>query len=99
MRGHLTNVINHKIADATAAETAVRAALESQFAGRLKRISFHKCWYASAGRQEFWDVEGTLVRKRGLVGQEAQDFRYQVDPESGNIIGYEYRRTDQPVRR
>jgi len=90
---------NHKIADATAAETAVRAALESQFAGRLKGISFRKCWYSAAGRQEFWDVEGTLVRKRGLLGQEAQDFRYQVDPESGNIIGYEYHLPDRPARK
>ena len=91
-------MIDHEIADATAAEMAVRTALESQFAGRLKRISFRKCWYSAAGRQEFWDVEGTLVRKRGLVGQEAQDFRYQVDPESGNIIGYEYRLPDRGAR-
>ncbi len=92
-------MINRKIADATAAETAVRAALETQFAGRLKGVSFRKCWYSAAGRQEFWDVEGTLVRKRGLMGQDAQDFRYQVDPESGNIIGYEYRLPDQASRR
>ena len=92
-------MINHKIADATAAETAVRTALESQFVGRLKGISFRKCWYSAAGRQEYWDVEGTLVRKRGLIGQEAQDFRYQVDPESGNIIGYEYRLPDRPAHK
>ncbi len=78
-----------KIADASAAETVVRRALETQYGDKLKSLSFRKCWYSSAGKQEFWDVEGTLKRKKGILSKETKNFRYQVDPDTGNIVGYE----------
>jgi len=78
-----------KIGDATVAETVVRRTLESQYGDRLKVVSFRKCWYSSAGRQDFWDIEGTFIRKKGLLSKEKRNFRYQVDPDSGNILGYE----------
>lgn len=78
-----------KIADAPAAETVVRRALEAQYGDKLKNLSFRKCWYSSSGEQEFWDVEGTLIRKKGLCRKETKNFRYQIDPDTGNIIGYE----------
>ena len=78
-----------KIADATAAETVVRRAMETQYGDKLKTLSFRKCWYSCSGKQEFWDVEGTLVRKKGIISKEIRNFRYQIDPETGNIIGYE----------
>ena len=78
-----------KISDAPAAETAVRDALSSQYGRNLKGLTFRKCWYSSAGRQEFWDVEGTFVEKKGMLGRDTKSFRYQVDPDSGRIIGYE----------
>ncbi len=40
-------------------------------------------------RQEFWDVEGSLTYRKGVLSVETINFRYQVDPETGNIIGYE----------
>jgi hypothetical protein len=78
-----------KISDAPAAEAAVREALHSQYNKNLKALTFRKCWYSSAGRQEFWDVEGTFIEKKGMLGRETKSFRYQVDPDSGRIIGYE----------
>jgi hypothetical protein len=82
-------MMQKKIADATVAEAVVRGMLENQYANKLKLLSFHKCWYSAAGKQEFWDVEGTLIRKKGILGSEARNFRYQVDPDTGSIIGYE----------
>jgi hypothetical protein len=78
-----------KVADVPAAEMVVRRALETRYGDRLKRVSFRKCWYSASGKQEFWDVEGTLLRKKGLLSKETRNFRYQVDPDAGNIIGYE----------
>jgi len=78
-----------KIADATAAEMVVRRALETQYGDKLKNLSFRKCWYTSAGTKEFWDVEGTLTRKKGILSKERKNFRYQIDPDTGNIVGYD----------
>ena len=77
------------ISDAPAAEGAVRNALQSQYGNNLKQLSFRKCWYSSAGRQEFWDVEGSFIEKKGMLGRETRNFRYQIDPDSGRIIGFE----------
>jgi hypothetical protein len=78
-----------KVADAPAAEAAVRDALQTQYGSNLKGLSFRKCWYSSAGRQEFWDIEGSFIQKRNFLGRDTKNFRYQVDPDSGRIIGYE----------
>ena len=82
-------MIEKKIADAEAAETVVRRSMENQYGAKLKSLSFRKCWYSASGEQEFWDVEGTLVRKKGLCRKETKNFRYQIDPDTGNIIGHE----------
>ena len=63
-------MLRRKIADAPAAEAAVRDALQTQYGNNLKGLSFRKCWYSSAGRQEFWDVEGTFIQKRGILGRD-----------------------------
>jgi hypothetical protein len=78
-----------KISDAPAAEAAVRDTLQAQYGGKLKGLTFRKCWYSSAGRQEFWDVEGTFVQAKAFLGREVKNFRYQVDPDSGRVLGYE----------
>lgn len=82
-------VVRRKVADAPAAEAAVRDALQSQHGDSLRRVSFRKCWFSVAGKQEFWDVEGAYVRSKRFVGREIKSFRYQVDAENGRIIGYE----------
>ncbi len=78
-----------KIADAPAAETVVRIKLETEYGDKLKSLVFRKSWYSASGKQEFWDVEGTLKRKKGWLSKETRNFRYQIDPDTGNIIGHE----------
>lgn len=82
---------NKKVPDGSSAEAVVRKQMEAQYGNGLKSIQFRKSWYASAGAREFWEVEGTLVRKKGLLGlsKESRVFKYQIDPLSGNIIGHE----------
>jgi hypothetical protein len=80
---------NRKITDAPAVEDAVRNSLQLQYGKGLTGLSFRKCWYSSAGRQEFWDVEGTFTHKKGLMGRETLNFKFQVDPDSGRVVGYE----------
>ena len=41
------------------------------------------------GAQEFWEVEGTVTRKKGLFGRVSRNFRYQINPDTGDIVGYE----------
>ena len=76
-----------KVADAPGAEMVVRRALDTQYADKLKNVKFRKAWYSSEGKQEFWDVEGNFELKKG--NDKKRNFRYQVDPWRGNILGYE----------
>ncbi len=78
-----------KISDVPAAEMLVKRAMETRYGNKLKNVSFRKCWYSAAGQQEFMDVEGSIELKKGLMAKEIRNFRYQIDPKSGNIIGYE----------
>ncbi|GAH56361.1 unnamed protein product [marine sediment metagenome] len=81
-----------KITGAFDAEAVVRRSLERQHADVIKTLTFYKSWYASSGSKEYWDVEGFLELKKGKTKK--RSFRYQVDPESGEIFGYE----ETPIR-
>ena len=85
----MSQVPQKKIGDAPAAEEAVRNALHAQYGKRLKSLTFRKCWYSSSGRQEYWDIEGSFAESRAFLGRDIKHFHYQVDPDSGRIIGYE----------
>ena len=76
-----------KITSAFDAEAVVRRSLERQHVDLIKRLDFYKSWYSSSGSKEFWDVEGFLELKKGK--SKKRSFRYQVDPESGEIFGYQ----------
>ncbi len=89
-------ITRRKIGDAPGAEAAVKEALQAQYGTSLKSVSFRKCWFSASGKLEYWDVEGTFIRSRGFIGREARNFRYQVDPDSGRIIGYELMTLPQP---
>lgn len=78
-----------KIADISAAKTVISESLEAQYGDKLKSLSFHKCLLSSAGKQKFWVVEGFLIRKKGIFSKETENFRYRIDPSTGDIIGYE----------
>jgi len=78
-----------RVTDVPAAEMLVKRAMETRYGKNLKKVSFRKCWYSAAGEQEFLDVEGAVEVKKGFMGKEIRNFRYQIDPKTGNIIGYE----------
>lgn len=75
--------------DAPAAELVVRGSAESHYGSKLKSITFTKVWYSSAGTKEFWDVEGLVAIKKGIFSKERRSLRYQVDPQNGEVIGYQ----------
>jgi len=78
-----------KAIDATAAEAAVRRMLEGQYGGKIRGLTFGKVWYTAAATREFWEVQGVLVYRKSVFSQERRNFRYQVDPDSGEVMGYE----------
>ena len=86
-------MMQKKIPDGDAAEAVVRRQLESIYAEKLKAISFRKAWHTPVGSSGsgLWDVEGTFQYKKGLFGlfTGKRAFRYQIDAETGNIIGHE----------
>lgn len=81
-----------RITNAFDAEGAVRRILERQHIDRIKLLNFYKSWYSASGTHEYWDVEGFLQLKRGK--NKKRSFRYQVDPITGEIFGYE----ETPIR-
>jgi len=76
-----------KIRDALDAEAAVRRKLEAQYGDNMNEFAVMKSWYSCSGTREFWDVEGILRLKKGKVKRKG--IRYQVDPSSGEIFGYQ----------
>ncbi len=78
-----------KAIDATAAEAAVRRMLEGQYGGKIRGLTFGKVWYTAAATREFWEVQGVLIYRKSVFSQERRNFRYQVDPDSGEVMGYE----------
>jgi hypothetical protein len=75
--------------DASQAQMAVTKYLERAYMNYLKEVQFTKCWYSHAGSQSFWDVEGFMLTKKKISGSSELHFRFQVDPTSGEVLGYE----------
>ncbi|MDD5288425.1 MAG: hypothetical protein PHY28_04870 [Dehalococcoidales bacterium] len=82
-------MIQKKIADGSGAEGVVRRQMEAQYGDKLKNVYFRKSWLSNAATQQFWEVEGTVEWKKGLFSKQKRNFRYQIEPEQGNIIGKE----------
>jgi len=75
--------------DASQAQMAVIKYLESAYMNYLKEVHFTKCWYSHLGGQSFWDVEGFMLTTKKVGGSNEMHFRFQVDPNSGEVLGYE----------
>ena len=75
--------------DASQAQMAVIKYLESAYMNYLKEVHFTKCWYSHVGGQSFWDVEGFMLTTKKVGGSNEMHFRFQVDPVSGEVLGYE----------
>ena len=79
-----------RVEDATSAQAAARRHLEGLYGSdRIKRVSFTKTWYATGATKDVWEVEGDVVIKRGMFSKEVRHFKFQIDPETGRVIGFE----------
>jgi len=79
-----------RIRDAFSAQSAVRRHLEAQYgADKIKNVKFTRVWYSTGARMDVWEVEGDITVKKGLIGKEVRHFKFQIDPITGNIVGFE----------
>jgi hypothetical protein len=78
-----------RVEDATTAEFAVRRYLEAQYPGRTIDVKISKIWYRGGTLKDVWEVEGIVTIKRAAVLRERKSFRFQIDPETGDVIGFE----------
>jgi hypothetical protein len=81
---------NSKIDDAKSAEVVIRRELEARF-GRNKiiKVTFSRAELVSGKSGEFWEAEGDIVMKAGLVSKQIKHFRYRIDSESKRTVGFE----------
>jgi hypothetical protein len=63
-----------KVIDAMAAEAAVRRMLEGQYGGKIRGLTFDKVWYTAAATREFWEVQGVLIYKKGVLVMSTETF-------------------------
>lgn len=78
-----------RVEDATTAEFAVRRYLEAQYPGRTLEVKISKIWYVGGKAKDVWEVEGIVSIKKAAVMRERKSFRLQIDPETGDVIGFE----------
>ncbi len=78
-----------RVVDASGAQMAARRHLESEHADKLVELKIRKCWYSTGATRDVWDVEGVAIIKKGMFGKEQRTFKYQIDPTSGAVIGFE----------
>jgi len=79
-----------RIKDATSAQSAARRHLEAHYGvDKIKDVKFTRTWYATGARMDVWEVEGDVTVKKGLIGKDVRHFKYQIDPATGNVVGFE----------
>jgi len=78
-----------RVNDATAAQLAARRHLEAHNPGRILDVKISKVWFSAGRTRDIWEVEGIVVLKAGLFKKEQRPFRFQIDPMSGDVIGFE----------
>ena len=78
-----------RIEDATAAEFAARRYLESQYPGKAIEVKFSKIWFVGGKWKDVWEVEGILSMRKAGILKDRKSFRFQIDAETGDVIGYE----------
>ena len=78
-----------RVVDASGAQMAARRHLEGQHGDKLIELKVRKCWYSTGSSRDVWEIEGMAVIKKGMFGKEQRTFKYQIDPTSGAVIGFE----------
>jgi hypothetical protein len=78
-----------RIEDATTAEFAARRYLEAQYPGKRIEVKFSKIWFTGGKLKDVWEVEGILTMRRAGLMKDRKSFRFQIDAETGDVIGFE----------
>ncbi len=78
-----------RVEHATAAEFAARRYLESQYPGKPVEVKFSKIWFVGGKGKDVWEVEGILSMRKAGILKDRKSFRFQIDAETGDVIGYE----------
>lgn len=79
-----------RIKDAVSAQSAVRRHLEALYGtDKIVAVKFTKVWYSTGAKMDVWEVEGDVTIKKGLLAKETRHFKYQVDPTTGSVVGFE----------
>jgi hypothetical protein len=79
-----------KIEDAKSAEVVVRRELEARFGrNNIVKVTFSRAELVTGKSGEFWEAEGDIVLKVGLVSKQIKHFRYRIDSETKRTVGFE----------
>ena len=78
-----------KCTDASDVEFALKNHFESKYGKKLLNVKFRSVYYQGGSVRDIWEADGDIILKGFLWSKKRQSFRYQVDPKSGKIIGYQ----------
>lgn len=78
-----------RVEDATTAQLAAKRYLEAHNPGRIADIKISKVWYRTGKSMDVWEVEGLVTLRKGFMKKEQRPFRFQINPNTGDVIGYE----------
>jgi len=80
---------NSRVEDAGSAQAAARRYLAAQFGKKLQDVVFSRAWYRTGAMRDIWEVEGDITVKKGWFSKDQLHFKFQIDPQTGNVIAYE----------
>jgi len=79
-----------RVRDANDAKAVAYSHLEMQlYPSKILGVSFARVWYSEGVRRDIWELEGRIKVKVGLLRTRRKHFRLQIDPASGNILGFD----------
>jgi hypothetical protein len=83
-----------RVRDANDAKAIAYSHLEMQLHPKeVLGISFERVWFSEGIRRDVWEIEGVVKVKKGFLSSERKHFRLQIDPASGNILGFDQKGT------
>ncbi len=78
-----------KLQDALSVRLALKNYFQSEHGNKFVDVELRKVWYHGGSERDVWEAEGEVILKRFLWIKKRRSFQYQLDPESGAILGYQ----------
>lgn len=82
-------MVDQKLPDALSVELALKNHFHSKYGNKFIDVEFRKVWYQGGSERDLWETEGDVILKRFLWLKKRRSIRYQLDPLSGDVIGYQ----------